>query len=161
MWLVWPTPEWHSDTPKASVKSPHPLELCRPGPCYCHCPTHGLPLGSTTGLVTQLLYPKGKNLSQSVLNLYQRDIFPPECSLLLLISLLTALTVWDTYWLYRSLRGQGDWCQWDGWLPLHYLLLTLEHKSDNELNVTWKTENTARKENLFRPERFNSNVFAS
>lgn len=54
------------------------MELCRPSPCYCHCPTHGLPLGSTTGLVTQLLYPKGKNLSQSVLNLYQRDIFPPD-----------------------------------------------------------------------------------
>jgi len=69
--------------------------------------------------------------------------------LLPVISLLLALTAWDTCGLYRSLRGQGDWCQRDSWLPLHYLLLTLEHKNNNEMNVTWKMRETASKEDFF------------
>lgn len=79
----------------------------------------------------------------------ERLFFPSWFSLLPMISLLLALTAWITYWLYRSLRGQGDWCQWDSWLPLHYLLLALEHKNNNEMNVTWKMEKTASKEDFF------------
>lgn len=76
-------------------------------------------------------------------------VFNSRFSLLPPISLLLAFTAWDTSWLYRSLRGQGDWCQWDSWLLLHYLLLTLKHKNNNEMNVTWKMEKTASKDFFF------------